>query len=273
MLVNKKIEIIIKLLSPFSHFGDENMGTMQILRTMKFYVNDSFLDIPVFSGNALRGILRRHIMKDFILSLDLNDEGISSKLYYLLFCGGSLEQGGRFSDIGKKREFRKLCPPISLFGTACYTDMLEGKIKVGISLPICKELVSYTKLESQISIYDMLQEVFYTRLDDLKSKIGRDEIEKNENPTQMKYEMQCLSAGTELQTKIQCVMLNEIEISCLSRTIKLLKENPFIGGKSGSGHGHAYINDNFCKENTDNLYMKFLKENKKEILKFIKNLI
>lgn len=61
-----KKDITLKLLSPLMHYGDERMGTMQVARCMKFEYNGEFIDIPVYSGNAFRGIMRRIAMRDFL---------------------------------------------------------------------------------------------------------------------------------------------------------------------------------------------------------------
>lgn len=263
MRTNLKIE----LLSPLSHFGDERMGTMQIARTQKYKYNGEYIDIPVYSGNAFRGELRRLIMKDYLDHIDITNEGVLANLYYMLFTGGALTSGSRYNEIGKKREMRKMCPPLSLFGTALGDQIPEGKLKVAIFIPICQETADYTGIESKSSFYDMLQDVFYTRRDDLKSKdFNINEIEtdtkskKKENPTQMKYEMQCLSAGTELVGDIVIENDNEIEKACLKAGLERLKEYGYIGGKSATGHGKIKLDYDIDVD--AQTYYDYLEENK-----------
>mgnify|MGYP006954258532 FL=1 len=271
-----KKDITLKLLSPLMHYGDERMGTMQVARCMKFEYNGEFIDIPVYSGNAFRGIMRRIAMRDFLEKIDIAEEGISPKLYYLLFTGGTLTGGGRFCEIGEKREMRRLCTPLSLFGSAIGDQIPEGKMKVGIFKPICQETTEYTGKPSNISFYDMLDEIFYTRHDDLKCtnydliKDSEDKKDKKDNPVQMKYEMQALSAGTNLVSSIVIENSNDIEESCLESIIEKFKEMPYIGGKSATGHGEVEITYEGSKNSS--LYYDYLEQNKEEIRNWLRDL-
>lgn len=266
-----KININMKLLSPLSHFGDEKMGTTQIMRTMKFKYNDEFIDIPVFSGNALRGILRRLAMRDYLDKIDIIKEGLSAKMYYTLFVGGALTSGSRFNEIGDKRKIREMCTPLSLFGTALGDQMFEGKLKISIFKPICIETRDYTDIDSNISIYDILEENFYTRRDDLKfNDFNITNIDKNKNSTQMKYEIQCLSSGSELNGNVIIESFNEFEISCLVSILERFKEHPYIGGKSATGHGEVDIRYNI--EGNSEKYYIYLKENKDQMRTWLREI-
>lgn len=261
------------LLSPLMHFSDERLGTMQIARTLKFEYEGEFLEIPVFSGNALRGQLRRLAMSEYLDRIGISDEGISLKLYYLLFTGGALTGGSRFTEIGQKREMRKMCPPLSLFGSAIGDQIPEGKLKVGILKPVCKETAAYTGIESELSIYDMIGETFYVRSDSLKytnSNININDEEKHKNPVQMKYEMQGLSIGTRLTGYLCIENSNEVEEACLNSIMDRFKEKPFIGGKSGTGHGEVKID--WKNSNDVNIYYDYLEENKEEMKKWLKDI-
>ena len=267
----KKIDIRMKLLSPLSHFGDERLGTMQIMRTNKFLYDGEFIDIPVYSGNGFRGQFRRIAMRDYLERVGIAEEGISEKLYYTLFTGGSLVGGARYDEVGERRRIRRLCPPLALLGTALGDQIIQGKIKAPLFLPICKETVDYTGVESDMSFYDMLQEVFYTRKDDLKSveyNIKKEEGEKKGDPVQMKYEMQCLSAGTELIGTMIIENVNEVEEAMVNATLKKLKEVPFIGGKSAAGHGQVDIQ--YDELESEETYYNYLEENKEEIRQWIR---
>ena len=266
-----KTNIKMKLLSPLQHYGDERLGTMQAARTMKFKYKDEFIDIPVYSGNAFRGELRRIAMKDYLDNIDITEEGISAKLYYMLFTGGALTSGSRYNEIGKKRELRRLCPPLSLFGTALGDQIPEGKMKMPIFMPICQETVDYTGIESNLSFYDMLQEIFYTRRDDLKSKdFNITDETKHDNAVQMKYEAQCLSAGTELVGNVVIENDNEIEKACLKSILKKFEEIPYIGGKSATGHGEVAIK--YDIDVNENIYYTYLEENKEDIRRWLREI-
>lgn len=266
-----KTNINLKLMAPLSHFGDERLGTMQIARTMKFLYEGEFIDVPVYTGNAFRGILRRIAMKDFLEKISISEEGISAKLYHLLFTGGALTAGSRYTEVGEKRKMRTLCPPLALFGSAIGSQIPEGKLKVGIFKPVCKELEDFTGIKSNISIFDMLEENFYTRKDDLKSKdYNITDETTNDNAVQMKYEQQNLSAGTNLVSTIILENDTDIEASCLKAILNKFDEMPFIGGKSAVGHGEVKMSNNLDAD--INLYYSYLEENKEEIRTYIREL-
>lgn len=267
---NLKVDVKMKLLSPLSHFGDERLGTMQIMRTNKFLYEGEFIDVPVYSGNGFRGQLRRIMMRDYLEKLGIADEGISEKLYYTLFTGGSLTGGARYEEVEDRLHLRKMCPPLALLGTALGDQILQGKMKTPIFLPVCKETVDYTGEESEISFYDMLEDVFYTRKDDLKSVTYniKEEDKKKENPTQMKYEAQVLSAGTELVGTIVIENANKIEESLIHAGFKRLEEVPFIGGKSAAGHGKVDLS--YRELEPVDTYYNYLEENKEEIRQWLR---
>ena len=267
-----EINMEMKLKSPLLHFSDEKMGTMQIARTMKYKVDNEFIDIPVLSGNAFRGQLRRIAMKDYIENLEIDKEGISAKLYYMLFVGGALTSGSRFLEIGKKREMRQMCPPLSLFGTAIGDQIPEGKLKVTIFKPICRELNDYNIKQSNLSVYDMLEEIFYTRRDDLKSKdVNITDETKHDNAVQMKYEAQGLSSGTELEGKLIIENSNDIEEACLKSIIDKFIEIPFIGGKSATGHGEVEVKHKINKEIDVNKYYNYINDNKEKMISWLRS--
>ena len=86
----------------------------------------------------------------------------------------------------------------------------------------------------------------------------------------MKYEMQCLSAGTELTGTIVVENVNKVEESMLNSTLKKLQEVPYIGGKSAAGHGKVDIK--YEELESEKTYYNYLEENKEEIRTWIREL-
>lgn len=265
----KVFDLKIKLLSPLMHFGDEQSGTMQTLRRMKYLVDGDYIDIPVFSGNALRGILRTLVMNDLLEKLGLTINSISQNLFYTIFNGGSLKSGG-IEDMEFKALIRENCPPLILLGSAYGNMMTEGKMKCGILRPICSELNEYNNTQSDMSLYaGMMSEVFHTRSDRLKTNIIEvsDSLETAKQTVQMKYESEVLSAGTTLETEILVENATELEMSCAAYMINLLKKSGHIGGKSAAGYGKISVS---CDDidNQSKLYSDFVSENKDKIIEF-----
>ena len=86
----------------------------------------------------------------------------------------------------------------------------------------------------------------------------------------MKYEMQALSAGTNLVSSIVIENSNDIEESCLESIIEKFKEMPFIGGKSATGHGEVEVF--YEGKKGSELYYNHLEQNKDEIREWLRNL-
>lgn len=267
----QKINLTFTLTSPLSHFSDEPAGTMQTLRRQKFKVGDKYENIPVFSGNALRGIMRTLVMRDYLERIGVTINTVSQNLFYTFFNGGSLKSGGA-ENLTFKTELKKNCPPLVLFGSAYRSIMTEGKLKCGILKPICKELNDYNVNQSRTSIYDgMLSEVFYTKKDRLKTEAEnvKDIDDKDKEIMQMKYESETFSAGTELESEIQVEFANEVEYSCACHMLKLLKEAGHLGGKSSVGHGSFKLNTSVDVDAEAELYKKYIDDNKDEMLKWL----
>lgn len=262
----------IKCLSPLAHFGDEMCGTMQTARRMKYRVNNRFIDVPVYSGNALRGILRGLLMQDMLEKLDMSVNSISQAVFYTLFNGGSLKSGG-IEDLEFKGKLTECCPALVLLGSAYGNQMTEGKAKVGILRPVCKELNNYNTNKTDVSLYSgMINEVFQTRLDRLKAKTETvsDINEVPKETVQMKYEFEVLSAGTELETEICVEYGTTLEKSCMAYAIDLLKQSGHLGGKSSEGYGKIAIE---CDTEITGLeYAQFLDKNKGKIKDFLEYL-
>ncbi|MGO0987463.1 hypothetical protein ACTPEW_16135 [Clostridioides difficile] len=265
-----KINIKFKLLSGLMHYGDDITGITRFTRTQKFNYNGDYIDVPVYSANAFRGILRRLIMKDYLKNIDKLDEGITVKLYHALFSGGSLTPGNEYYEMEEIKIARYMCPPLSLLGSIIGDQMFEGKLKIGILKPICKELIDYTGIESDKSFHDMLDNTFHTRMDSLKfSPYVKTIGSKPKNSVQMKYEMQPLCSGTELISTIYLESANELEKSCFSAFLEVFEEFPFLGGKSAIGYGEVKLEYNKENMTSSEVYYNHLRENKEKISDWI----
>jgi CRISPR type IV-associated protein Csf2 len=166
-----------------SHIGD-TYGISAKLRREKIVQPDgSVEEVPVISGNAIRGILRDrgmlHMLK--MLGYGVNEEtgavnGLSLAAFYFLFSGGVLtKQGGNAGlDVDEARKWRKTIPLVALFGGAMGNQIMPGSAKIGKAIPICKETAHLIPERfvtgNEQSIWDMCQEEAYTRRDDEKNE-------------------------------------------------------------------------------------------------------
>lgn len=171
--------------SPIHHGGDEKNGNIATIRRISWLVDGQREEVPVISGNSIRGLLRRMIMSDMLDQVGYTLE--STKLYHLLFAGGTLEsvdsKDAGAINLARKKEIRETLPPLSLLGTAIGNQMIEGKMKCGIAIPVCRELAGSIRpvvdgvVAAQIGLllHELQSEDFMTRKDDLHDDRGEDE--------------------------------------------------------------------------------------------------
>jgi len=125
------------------HHGDEKTGSTPVLRTMTMWSEalQKHVRIPLVSGNAVRGMLRRRLMRDMLDRLGL-DEQNTPKLHHALFSGGLLESTEECTgevDIAFRKLVRDTIPPIGLFGTAIGNQMIQGSLLVEHAVPVARE--------------------------------------------------------------------------------------------------------------------------------------
>jgi CRISPR type IV-associated protein Csf2 len=267
----------ITALSSISHNGGQSFGVNSKLRREKFVQMDgSVEEIPVISGNGLRGLLRDRGMLHMcrVLGYGVQEEtgtvsGLSLAAFYFLFSGGALTStGSRGIDIDEARKVRTLIPLVGVFGGAMGNSIMPGKLKCGKAIPICAETVhllpkSFHGERVPPSIWEYLQEEMYTRKDDEKNENLRQLIApdvrgliETEQKTaalkkaadadtgqkqQMRYYVETLAAGTPLYWKICLDDVTDVEFEAFVTTLVEFSKMPHIGGKSNVGLGEVAI--------------------------------
>jgi len=188
---------VVTALSSISHIG-ENRGITSLLRREKMVAADgSVEEVPIISGNGMRGLLRDRGMLHMCRSIGYGEpdangqpQGLSLSAFYFLFSGGSLvgnkekSKGAATSrgiDVDLARNMRTNIPLISIFGAAMGNQIMPGKLKCGKLIPLCAETAHIvpTNLAQRCnaSIWEMVQRESYTRRDDEKNDNLRGLIE------------------------------------------------------------------------------------------------
>lgn len=319
-------EGVVTALSSISHNGGERNGITTQLRREKFVnTNGKVYEVPTISGNSIRGILRDKGMFDMCSKLGYGTDekegiikGLPLQAFYFLFSGGALvSSGGSSLDVGYFRKLKSLIPLVSIFGGAMGNSIMPGKIKVGKLIPICKEtqhIIPSRYLPEQVStIWDYCQIEMFTRKDDAKNDkylpiITKKElaskekqmdifggakneeeietIEKPQNPQQMMYNIETLSAGTKFFWEIVLEDVTNIELEAFLSALLQFQKTPYLGGKSATGHGKISVEfDNWIKidsrEKLDGTsvdvrlgqnYANHLQEKAKEIKDFLESI-
>ena len=239
------IDGVIEALSPIVHFGDEKTGSSPTLRTIAVYspTDDAIIDLPVISGNAIRGMLRRLVMADMLerVGYQLN----STKLHHALFTGGILESTDEASgvlDLALKNRVRERIPPLALFGTALGNQMIRGCLTVEFAFPVCAERREYlppalaADPRARRSVREWTAFSFKTRRDDLRAERAEDE-----QAVQMKVDYEHFVVGTLFSHRFVLIEPSALELSCFAHMLDLWRERPYVGGKAASGHGKLRI--------------------------------
>jgi CRISPR/Cas system CSM-associated protein Csm3 (group 7 of RAMP superfamily) len=277
-----RIEGILTALSPVFHGGNEKTGSTVLLNRLKFIVDDKPIDVPIISGNGVRGRLRRLIVRDFLekvgYQMDLSQKTYQ-KLYHTLFAGGVLtsaeeESASGTIDLSLKSKLIKYVLPLRLFGASYSNQMIEGRLLVGHMLPVCKELKEYTGIDSDISFYQLITRAFQTRRDELRTGSKKEDEDEDET-VQMIIDYECFAPGTKFYHELILTTSTEsetLDLSTLYRTIELWKQAPTIGGKSSVGFGKLKIEYKWPKDVSDKPYLEFIEKNKGEIVKALDEL-
>jgi hypothetical protein len=245
-----------------------------LLNRIKFIVDGRPTDVPVVSGNQVRGRLRRLLAGDFLervgYEMDLSRRSYQ-KLYHTVYAGGVLaeveEAGSGVVNLDLKSRIVRYILPLRLFGCSFANQMIEGRVLVGHLLPICRELRDYVEpVEAcgvDVSFYQLITRAFQTRRDELRGG-GEDE----EQAVQMIVEYECFAPGARFHHEIlleTSVEAEPLDLSTLYRAVELWRRQPFIGGKSGIGFGKLKIDYTWPKPVDSSSYLRFIEENRDEI--------
>jgi hypothetical protein len=265
-----RIEGVLTAQSPVHHGGDEKTGSEVLMRRMKYIVGGEAIEVPVVSGNAIRGPLRRHVMRDLCESVGHTP---TVKMYHLLFSGGILEEvAGKKSgtiDLELREAIRNTLPPLSLLGASILNQITAGKLQVGIATPACQELNEFhpALLQSATSFYELLDDSFQTRKDDLKSPLA------GEAKVQMMFTFETLAPGTRFRHALTLLDHTDLEASCLQHMISLWQADPHIGGHSATGFGQVRIAYDWSADFPGpDLYRRYLQQEGENVLGVLQDL-
>ena len=264
------MEGIVTALSSITHNGGEKNGITALLRREKFILpNGDYEDIPLISGNSIRGQLRDVGMYYMLSRLGYGIEekdgtvkGLPLPAFDFLFSGGALtSKGSAPLDIDYFRKMRELVPLVGLFGGAVGNCIMPGKLKVGKMIPIAIETLHIIpekfRMKEIKSVWDYCQLEMYVRKDDEKNEYLRRMIDgqtrklladptkrgevRRSGPQQMMYYIETIAAGTKFYWKIALEDVTDIEFEAFLTTILQYSKFATVGGKSGTGLGEIAI--------------------------------
>jgi hypothetical protein len=270
----ERIESRITAVEPLSHIG-ESLSIFSHFAKEKMLVSTKtgqrVIEVPVISGNSFRGVLRRRAGYKLLSLLDIKKENLSESLQHAFFSGGMLKKGAGIGVIDTQfvSKLRSNLPIISLFGSAIGQQLIQGKLDVGQLIPISCQTKGRTNIDSDVSIYSLLDERPATRRDDMedKPKGSQDEDQKQ----QMRYTHEVLVAGTEFYHYFTLKSCNDMEKGAFWSTLAEFSKYPKIGGLGCRGFGMVKLGYTI-ETDLAQKYEAWVVENKDRIVKYIHEL-
>lgn len=151
--------------SSISH-GGETRGTVSLLRRERILIDGAAVHVPVISGNAVRGRLRRTAEELFRETLAYEGE-IPLAAAHILRGGGSLAKARTPLSGARLRQARDLILPLAVFG-GVVGRTIEGALQVGKLMPHLAETQHLTGAGGP-SAFEAVQLETYTRVDESTS--------------------------------------------------------------------------------------------------------
>lgn len=227
-----------RLQSPLAHgsFG-QSAGNATLIRRAPLVGLPGMPSIPVVSGNALRGVMRRLVMRELMAKAGMSRANVApgawDRLYAAIVNGGHLDGSETSVNPSDIRSIREALPPLSVFGAALYTWMLPGHMSVGWLWPRCAETVAARVVQpglETVAAEDLVHEVSLCR-----------HVEKeHQDPevsgvTAMPTTIETLATGSVLECSVQfAAHATPIERACIAHALRSVT---VLGGKSGGGMG------------------------------------
>lgn len=244
------LEGIVTALSSICHNGGEKNGVVTQLRREKFIQpNGRVVEVPVISGNSVRGKMRDIAAVEILTKSPGVKVKVDGDSFNLLFSGGSLESTGEAGiNIEKVRKLRADIPMLSVLGCSVGNIILPGKLDMGKMIPIAKETLHLIPAkyhgDGEIkSVWDYCQVEMNTRKDDRKDEnlrefLNTEELVKKENPTQMMYHTETIAAGTRFYWRVCLRDTSDVETGAFLSTLQKWSEQASqVGGNGRIGHG------------------------------------
>lgn len=224
--------------SSISH-GGETRGLVTMLRREAIVRDTGPITIPLISGNAFRGRLRR--VAETLTASALTYHGrLTIPAAAALRSGGSLVKTNREPISGSTlARLRSLVPLLGVFGAAGAGRIIDGCLQVGKLLPISSETTHITGHHSDQLITDLTQIETYSRVDDAYS---HDATPSDTNDaTQRQFRIETFRAGSRFDLWLNLTNPTNKEASFFTEVLDGYTSNATIAGRSAIGHGRLNL--------------------------------
>lgn len=259
--------------APLAHGADGKLGNSTMFRRIKVMTpSDTVMDLPYYSGNAVRGQMRDLLADHFLRSLGLTANrqkpAVALWFFYALYSGGALEEK---SDATKAvtrmlgnhgatradgiRQFRDWVPPLSLLGCALGNRVLPGHVQFSDLRPRCREWGNGSRPIDELMAWE-----FLTR---------REDLEEHDKNSSMIANTEVLRTGAELEGGVDIdSSVPDIERHVLATGLRLLTERGLLGAENRRGLGRVTITID-SELGDGKPYEDWLASNKELILEYL----
>lgn len=199
--------------------------------------------VPIISGNAWRGILRR--TGETLLAEVLDYEGqLTPAAAHLLRNGGFLRKSTREMTPEQERELKALVPLIGLFGGAANARVMSGKLVVSKVVPVTADtlhLLTTAPADGPIpaSVHTILGQESTSHSNDLSAAATVDG-ETGEGYSPIRLDTETLIAGTRLSGQIRLTHASPVEYALLADILEHFATRGHLGGRTAAGHGRIH---------------------------------
>lgn len=251
--------------SSISH-GGQTRGTVTLLRREQIVQPDgTALWVPLISGNAVRGRLRR--IGEELLRDELGYEGrLSLPAATMLRSGGALTKTTREPlSGGRLRQLRHLVPHVGVFGGAAGSRTIDSALRVGKWMPLvaeaahvlgrpdagtvtafsCTQLEQYARLAADGEhAFDDVMTTLHTGVTPVKTN-GEVDVDalsptagRSEDPDgPMLFRVETWPAGTRFDTWFALERATDLEAAFFDDVLHTFATTGWVGGRSAIGHG------------------------------------
>lgn len=242
----RSIRARIRLLSPLAHgsFASDAGNAILLRREPVVSVPGQPL-VPVVSANAVRGVLRRLLIRQLLAHCDVTRDSAPSwdRLYAALANGGTLQTPEKRLEPDRIRRVRRDLPAVSLLGAFLYRWVLSGHLRpLGMAWPICREtvaggLVDADGLDGGEELQPaeaLVTETSFARLPDVDEARPEDT-----GVTPMPVTVEALATGTTLQLDLAVAPhAPDLELSAAAHGLARITH---LGGRGAGGLGHVAV--------------------------------
>ena len=240
--------------SSIVHAG-ESRGTITLLRREAVITPEGALvQVPVISGNTLRGRLRR-VGEELLREALGYDGAIHPAAAHALRGGGALAKTSAEPLSGSRlATVRALVPQVAVFGAAGGGTIIDGALAVGKVIPHVAETNRITGAGATRSAFSATQLEAYTHARSGESHddpataeevepggvaAGGEATGRARGSGQMLFHVETFPAGTTFSTHITLRRPTELELAFFTEVLATWCADARLGGRLGVGHGRV----------------------------------